>query len=317
MSHAHSKLKAHGFKTMHEQIERCLAPGLKCENKTIRAHSVQNAQALELLAMDGQLKRIHVKFLKGVPTLTIDSIGRNVATTFFGLCSKHDADIFRTIDTEKFDECSKIHLFLYAYRSVLREYHAKLSAASTIQSTYLKKVELGLDPGNKPTEACILATQNLLTAHLTHKYKECFDKALTTKAYDLLVHDIIWLDTESPTIAASSLFSVDEFSDGNDCPRVILNVFPVETNKTIAVFSYTTHDATRARTYLSNILHSTDKTQQYLLSKTILNSCENFVISPRYFASWNREKTKAITDYFSKTLFKSDLSQDNPDFILF
>jgi hypothetical protein len=40
------------------------------------------------------------------------------ASTFTGLCSPHDAEIFRPIDTENFNPRSQEHLFLIAYRSV-------------------------------------------------------------------------------------------------------------------------------------------------------------------------------------------------------
>jgi hypothetical protein len=57
-----------------------------------------------------------------------DSAGRNEASTFTGLCSAHDADLFRPIDTRELDVNDREQFFLLAYRSVTREVHAPLLA---------------------------------------------------------------------------------------------------------------------------------------------------------------------------------------------
>ena len=57
------------------------------------------------------------------------SVGRNDATTFTGLCSEHDRRMFEPIDKATINVLDEEHLFLFAYRSVLRELHADATGA--------------------------------------------------------------------------------------------------------------------------------------------------------------------------------------------
>jgi len=120
-----------------------------------------------------------------------------------------------------------------------------------------------------------------------------------------------------PTIAVCSLFSIDGLTHGDDCVRAALNVVPLNYNETVAVFSYLPEDATLARSSLNLILTSDSVYQKYLLSKLILNNCENFVVSPTYYKKWSSEKIRAVTDYFMETLFAGGLDVENEHLYLF
>ena len=113
------------FERQGTKFHRCLADPMTCENKPIRAHSVQNRQCLDLLVEDGHVwtMGLHVDKSKG-PVLKFKKTGRNKASTFTGLCAQHDSDLFRPIDTSCFDPNSEEHCFLVAFRSVHRELHA-------------------------------------------------------------------------------------------------------------------------------------------------------------------------------------------------
>jgi hypothetical protein len=60
-----------------------------------------------------------------------------------------------------------------------------------------------------------------------------------------------------------------------------------------------------------------DTQQKYRLSKQILNSCSNFVVSPAHFDGWSSEKRAAITEYFCKTLFESHIEVESESLYLF
>ena len=115
------KMLASFFKTAKAEFNRCLEPSMSCKNKAIRAHSVQNSSILENLCENG-----HVITFKGRidkdegPKLDLGLVGRNSATTFTGLCSKHDHEIFFEIDNNEINSENQQHLFLLAYRSVYR-----------------------------------------------------------------------------------------------------------------------------------------------------------------------------------------------------
>jgi hypothetical protein len=105
-------------------------------------------------------------------------IGRNLATTFEGFCSTHDTRLFLPIDTKPFDVTDQQQLFLYAYRAVARELHSSMEAAIRVQSTYQKRIEAGIDTGDQPEAAGMMAVERMLHAHSTYVYKSELDGAL-------------------------------------------------------------------------------------------------------------------------------------------
>jgi hypothetical protein len=311
-------LKAFFFKASKWKFRRCLVPEMTCENEAIRAHSVQNARVLDLLCRDGHVtglvKRIDKE--KG-PQLSFDEIGRNQATTFTGLCAAHDAEIFRPLDAVPFDSANLQHLFLAAYRSVMRELHAVMEAVPQLQGGYQKRVQMGLDPKDEPSLAGMIAVEYMTKAYVTYLYKSTFDDALAKGAFADLEHDVCWFRNQRPTLAVSSLFSLGTLPGADDWLRVILNVFPISDTETVAIFSYRAGDAPYARTRLERILVAEGDYQKYELSKLILNSCENFVLAPEYVCQWSAEKHKAVTRFFLQSLFQDDLEKESEHFYLF
>jgi hypothetical protein len=206
---------------------------------------------------------------------------------------------------------------LIAYRAVARELHAVMEGAIKIQSGYMKRVEMGLDTGDAPSPAGMFAVDHMIKAYETFLYKHRFDQVLLSKRYSDVLHDMIKIGHEEPTIAVCSLFSVDGVFRNDDWVRVALNVLPLNGNESIAVFSYLPEDATLVKSSLSLILTSDGFYQKYLLSKLILNNCQNFVVSPAYYEQWSPEKQRSVTDYFVQTLLTGNLEIENEHLYLF
>lgn len=306
------------FKMNKNNLNRCLYPAMDCDQPAIRAHSVQNARILDNLVADNHVYALTHRIEKNTgPVIDYGLVGRNAATTFTGLCAKHDSEIFLELDTEEINLDNKIHLFLLAYRAVYREYYAIINGAIKIQSAYLKRVELGLDPKDQPSAAGIFATQKMFTAWLTYRYKTDFDLAHAKGAYDDFHHDTFDFIVDRPTIAVCSLFSVDNHTVDDDYLRVALNVLPISSDRTYVVLSYREKDADHARAVLNRVITSTGMHQKYELSRLILNHSENFVISPIYFDSWSETKKKTIKDYFNSTIFEGNLEYESPELYLF
>lgn len=306
------------FKMDKAEFNKCLEPTMSCTEKAIRAHSVQNSRVLELLCTNGHVTAFKrwIDKDKG-PQISLGLVGRNKATTFSGLCSKHDQEIFNVIDNKKFDKTNKEHLFFIAYRSIHRELHATMEAASKIQSVYLKRAAMGIDPHDQPSEAGMTAIGKMYVSWETWKYKTYFDEIYVNQKYDLIAHEPIMVNHARPSVAVSALFSIDEYTIGDDVLRVILNVFPISTEQTLIVFSYRDQEKEIARVALDRVLSSTGMHQLYETSRIILNNCENFVFSPIYVDSWEDPKKETITNYFINTLFKSDMDYHSPYLYLF
>src|SRR5262245_39169092 len=103
--------------------DKCLHGDLKCDEKPIDAHSIQNAKVLDLIQTDGHVIIPEFRLANGEPKLEFVKIGRNYASTFTGLCSKHDTELVKSIDTEPLDVDSCKYLQQLSYRSVMRELH--------------------------------------------------------------------------------------------------------------------------------------------------------------------------------------------------
>lgn len=140
-----------------------------------------------------------------------------------------------------------------------------------------------------------------MNAFETSEYKALLDDAYASRDFDLLKHEVLEIDVDSPTVAVCSLFSVDHVSVGGDVLRIFLTVLPITATKTAVVFSHMADNAHQARGFLHRILTSRGYHQRYELSRLILDSCENLVLNPRYFEQWPEEKKTAVREYFVHT----------------
>lgn len=306
------------FKTNKAKYDRCLEPTYKCEQQAIRAHSIQNSRILDNMVVDNHVTAFTRRIDKDKgPIIDFGPVGRNQATTFTGLCAKHDNEIFSAIDDEEIDLCNKAHLFLLSYRAVYRQYHAALEAASKIQAAYQRRIDMGLEPKDELSEFGHIATHKLFMAWMSYRYKVDFDFAYFKRSYDSIHHDSFSYAVDCPTIAACALFAVDDQIKDNDHLCVAINILPVAKKNTVVILSYRDKDSSHARMALGRVIDSKGHHQQYEISKLLLNNCENFVICPTYFDSWSDTKKDVIKDYYIRTILEGDLSYESPDIFLF
>ena len=300
----------HYFKVHVVSTDHCLAPGDKCEQTAIRAHSIPSSSVLSCLADNGHVVMPQFKLKMPPPAeIYFARVGRNKATTFTGLCAQHDNDIFRSIDDGLPDLGDPSHLFLLAYRAVLREFHVCLQNALRFQSTYQKRVAVGLSPGTEPCDYGMFATEHLCNAYECLGYKQQFDQFLLANDWSELRHYIIVLKDQPASIAVSSMFSLDDV-DAPEVPRVSLSVFPSD-NDVMVAFSALSSDARFVAAYLDRILNSDGHFQKYLLSKLILQSCDNFVMAPKYYDSLSLDRKDALCQFYVHTIQEN--AEDHED----
>lgn len=306
----------HLFKVHGKSTDRCHEPSESCAQSAIRAHSIPSGSVLAKLADDGHVVMPKLKLKYPPPAeISFTRVGINQATTFTGLCSQHDNDIFRPIDDAQPDVNEPSHLFLLAYRAVLREFHVCLQNAIRFQSTYQKRTEVGLSPGTEPCNFGMFATDHLINAYESYEYKRRFDEFYLNSEWSHLHHRIIVLENQPPTIAVSSMFSLDDY-DAAETPRVTLSVFPVN-DCVIVAFSALTNDFPFVDRHLDRILAADGAFQKYLLSKLILQSCENFVLAPAYFDALAEDRKVALRDYFVGTIHLNADDHDDERLYLF
>jgi hypothetical protein len=93
----------------------CLAPVLpKCEGKSVGCHSVSKSSVLDILkAPNNHVIMFKQKYDLEERDFRGSEIGINKATTFSGLCTKHDNEIFKPIDTGDSVKMSQEQKFLF------------------------------------------------------------------------------------------------------------------------------------------------------------------------------------------------------------
>jgi SEC-C motif len=106
-----------------------LAPA-DCSDRIIAAHSVQKRIGLRAIEENGHvlsfLFAMTRKFDR-TSAMAPEPLGVSRASTFRGFCEKHDAALFRPIETQKWCP-TKENAFLFSFRAVCYEYYAKLAA---------------------------------------------------------------------------------------------------------------------------------------------------------------------------------------------
>jgi hypothetical protein len=307
------------FATHNWKFGKCLEPSLECDGAAIRAHSIQNAGALDLLAEDGHVVTPSISVSAAGPEIVFKRVGRNNASTFTGMCGAHDAALFRPIDTQALDLANAEQSFLLAYRSVTRELHAVMEAAGKVQTAYKDRIERGLDDPTKMSPAALTATANLLKAYETYEYRRIhFDAVLETRAFGDVVHDVIEFDDQKPVLALSSMFSFLDLPGPEDFARCVLNVVaPLSPTKTAVIFSYAKGDAAPVRARLDRILKGNGAYQRYELSRLILEHIENFVLAPSHVEGWGEARARKIILAFHTNVIGGGSVPEDSDMMLF
>ena len=195
----------------------------------------------------------------------------------------------------------------------MREYHAVLQNALRFQATYNKRVEVGLSPGDVPCNFGMFALSHVVNALECYEYKRQYDNAYLQQRWHALHHEVLVLHDQQPSIAVSSMFSLDDIP-APETPRVTLSLFPIN-NAVVIVFSSTQSDTPFVNSYLSRIFAAEPYYQKYLLSKLVLQSCDNFVIAPHYFDAMPQTQKDAICRFYTATVFEN--AEDHEDEKLF
>lgn len=107
----------------------CLFSG--CKEKAIRSHSQQKERQLRSIAVDGHIYTLtpsftqYFKMKTAYDPLEISRVGITKASTYLGFCSKHDSELFMTIETGDVDPENAEHRTLLFLRALSYEYCMK------------------------------------------------------------------------------------------------------------------------------------------------------------------------------------------------
>src|SRR5262249_55137686 len=258
------------------------------------------------------------RLVNGEPRLAFVKIGRNDASTFTGLCSKHDIELFKSIDTEPLDVDNCEHLRQLAYRSVMRELHAHLLNSERTWAVHEQFCKAkGLDPTEVATGASIVSLNHDKKGLEVLNYRnKHFDAPLSEGKTPDLRHLIITMDGQAPVLAASALFSTG-FTAKGDIIGPTLNVIPLSETNSVAIISCPTEQETEVSVALARVFDADEKTLKYELAKLIIQRVENFVLCPAHYEKWSDDKKARVLREFEATMAEPKEIADHEDLNIF
>jgi len=301
----------HFFEQLKKEYHRCYYPGEECTQMPCSSHSIQNRRILETLSQDGHVIMPQVTMDRDGLKIGFIRTGVGKASTFTGLCARHDNELFRLVDDCEIDFRNTEQLFLLSYRSVLKGLHACERAAVDMAASYSKALQLGFI--ESPTDTI----EQLLSAQQFRKFKSTFDELYMSKQWDGVRHKQFALDAQRPTIAASSVFPPDVIIDVTKLPTdVAVNIFPIR-DKTHIIFSYLRANESQAQKLFGHLDFADKYLLRYEISKLILSRCENFVLSPQIYNTYSERQRETIKNFIMQCHLNPGIIVDHPDLCLF
>lgn len=258
------------------------------------------------------------RLVKGEPKIEFAKVGRNEASTFTGLCSKHDTELFKAIDTEPLDVDKCEHLRQLAYRAVMREMHTEIENAERAHALHEELCKgVKADPNETETKALHLWAAHMKKAQKVYRYRrKHFDRPAEEGRAPDLRHLIIEMDNQRPVLAASALFSTG-FTDEGDIIGPTLNIVPLNATKTVAFLSYPAEQEAAVKASLAKVFDADEKTLKYELAKLVLQRVENFTLSPAHYDGWSEDKRARVLREFEASLAEPKEIPDHPDLNIF
>ncbi len=128
--------------------DTCYAPENfhhECSGEIIKAHTISKSSNLKPITKNGHVycfKTSLGELIKTKGKITVKKMGINETSVFHGFCSKHDTNLFKSIDTCFELNCE--HVFLNHYRTLVRELYLKEKNA-LFQSSKMKCYDKGMD----------------------------------------------------------------------------------------------------------------------------------------------------------------------------
>ncbi len=277
-----------------EASKKCWHPEACYENcstdksgkiKITAAHSIQNKGILNRISENGHV--MTYRFSSG--NFSEKSIGKNLASIFYGFCNTHDA-IFMPIETSTYSK-SLIQNFLFAYRGFIVAAHKKIEVSQLIN--YVERSDNDIEAN-----------------------KRIFDDAIKNEKYAVICSDIIELPVFYP-IALSSSFYLDYDFDGNLIKHsdkrmefIFVTLFP-EAQKTYFIISYFERD----RGLYQNLANQLKRRNSLKSDITMLIAAhvENVYFNPVYYDTFIKEHEDKLDEILSLSQFDIAVIKEGND----
>jgi hypothetical protein len=282
---------------------RCLATITPaCREPTTDCHTLQRSGALALL--DDGTGHVLVSHVETTlpPSVGFKREGVRKATTFRGLCNKHDSELFRSID-QKLLPPSEEQLFALSYRAVLY----KLYSCQRSERLYTGFLGLAIRRKNRELAADFLAhlTRMRWGRQRLEKIVDWYGRMYEVREWHGISH-LIGRNIWKLPFAVACYFEPTFNPNGSRIesgigpamgPFLTLSVIPQEEGSVVAL-SYPAIFKEKLDPFLQTFRPPIDQVSFVeRVWQTALLYCDNIVISPRYWAAVPETVHQAILEY--------------------
>lgn len=287
----------------------CMYPN--CPNKPINSHSIQKSLFSSLVDDTNHVLMFKTKYTHKVrPSALIKKVGVNDATTFPGLCKKHDETLFADIEKKAIDLNNPYHNFLVAYRAILNENYSKIHSYENMKNIFESYSKAGNTDEFTITILTLYAYSFYCGMFYTNKVKKLLDVSLLKKQYNTeLVFGARSLSFSLP-LFLSSVFTptydferktINDFRDYKIIPNYFfLSILPSK-SETLIFYSVLKRQENNFGNLFYQLNSSSNNDFLVFLSELIIRYTENFVFSPEYWDRFPENKKQNIIKYFNDT----------------
>lgn len=282
----------------------CLLGSLNdCTKNIIRAHTISKHKHLDQITSDGHILEFDKFSDDSAASDKMKLTGRRAATTFTGLCDKHD-QIFQPIDELDYDNTNEKQIFLFALRALLKEIFSKRHSIQL----YSKIISDGFIPATNDLES-FLKTQKSIDAH-SENFLKPFLKGFKNNDYSFLETISFHFSIKSQCVVSSmfdptfnlNMEMIQDPRELDDKAKILfLNVFSENNNSHVILSSFKSDKLITE--HFNKILTLSSDIQQNIINNMIVRNTEVLCINPNFWDSIPKNKKVKFQDEFMQTAF--------------
>ena len=280
----------------------------ECQGKIKQAHSIQKNGKLTILEslVNGNncvYSFANSKISNENIMEELIPIGKKEASTFFGFCDFHDSKLFAQIENNEFDN-SEEHLFLHSYRSFAHSYHKKNEEIKAWNDSNYQQILIATY-GKEKVEIKKMQLA-ALNKHLIQR-KQILDNSIYNTEFDNLNYFVHKFNGIVPIAVSGLITPTVSFSgalmNNTDCNNLIVSqpIFTLlpEKNHSILILSAFNFDKVSTK-FIDEIDSMPNFKFEKAISSIIIDSCQNTIISPKFWDNLTKLEKRLILDEYSR-----------------
>lgn len=286
----------------------------KCSGRIVNAHTVSKSSSLKKISVNSHVygfKFDLLKLDKSEGALEPELIGINKASTFTGFCSFHDRELFSSFENHPFS-IDKKQIFLIGYRSVAREYYAKMCQYNSLED--VANIDKGLDIASQITAQLFVNDYrkglNLGVAD-ANCCKNLYDNKLVNEEYESISYCVLEIDGIFPIQCSGSMYPEKDFQKqtlqyfGNSKKRLDAICFSIvaEDEKSYVIFSWLPEHGATCEKFIDSFLKLSEEKKINAIFAFAFSTFENTYMNPAWFDKLPQDKKlyiiKMISSFFN------------------